>query len=46
MLQNEQNKLAVLAQSTQGQQDALALQAREQAIAGRGRFHTRFQPTL
>jgi hypothetical protein len=46
MLQNEQNKLAVLAQSTQGQQDALALQAREQAIAGRGRFNTRFQPTL
>jgi hypothetical protein len=46
MLQNEQNKLAVLAQSTQGQQDALALQAQEQAIAGRGRFNTRFQPSL
>jgi type IV secretion system protein VirB5 len=46
MLQNEQNKLAVLASSTQGQQGALALQAQEQIIAGRGRFNTRFQPTL
>ena len=46
MLQNEQNKLAVLSQSTQGQLDALALQAKEQAIAGRGRFNSRFQPTL
>lgn len=46
MLQNEQTKLGVLAQSTQGQQAAIAQQTREQVIAGHGRFDTRFQPTL
>lgn len=46
MLQNEQTKLGVLAQSMQGQQAALAQQTREQIIAGHGRFDTRFQPTL
>jgi len=46
MLQNEQTKLGVLAQSTQGQQAAIDQQAREQIIAGHGRFDARFQPTL
>jgi type IV secretion system protein VirB5 len=46
MLQNEQTKMQVLAQSTQAQQSALALQTREQVINGHGRFDTRFQPTL
>jgi type IV secretion system protein VirB5 len=45
MLQNEQTKLQVLAQSTQAQQAALALQTREQVINGHGRFDMRFQPT-
>jgi type IV secretion system protein VirB5 len=46
MLQNEQTKLHILAQSTQAQQLSLAQQVREQVIQGHGRFDTRFQPTL
>jgi type IV secretion system protein VirB5 len=45
MLQNEQTKIQVLAQSTQAQQDVLAQQMREHVVAGYGRFDTRFQPT-
>jgi len=44
MLQNEQTKLQVLNQSTLAQQSTLQQQAREMAIAGYGRFETRFQP--
>ena len=45
MLQNEQTKLQVLAQASLAQDSANALREREQAIAGQGRFDTRFQPT-
>jgi type IV secretion system protein VirB5 len=44
MLQNEQTKLQILNQSTEAQASALRQQAREQAIAGHGRFDSRFQP--
>jgi type IV secretion system protein VirB5 len=44
MLQNEQTKLQILSQSMQAQQAALLQQSREQAIAGHGRFESRFQP--
>ena len=45
MLQNEQTKLQVMNQSVQAQQVVLLQQAREQVIAGHGRFDSRFQPT-
>lgn len=44
MLQNEQNKLQILNQSTQAQVSSLRQQARERVIEGHGRFATRFQP--
>ncbi len=44
MLQNEQTKLQMLAQSAAAQESALRQQAVEQAIAGQGHFVTRFQP--
>jgi type IV secretion system protein VirB5 len=44
MLQNEQTKLQILGQSTEALAAANAQQEREQAIAGQGRFQTRFQP--
>ena len=44
MLQNEQTKLQVLAQASDALASANAQQQREQAIAGQGRFETRFQP--
>ena len=45
MLQNEQTKLQVLAQASQAQESANAQRERELAIAGQGRFESRFQPT-
>jgi type IV secretion system protein VirB5 len=45
MLQNEQNKMQMLTQSTQAQQLALRLQAQEQVLNGHGRFEARLQPT-
>jgi len=44
MLQNEQTKLQMLNQSTLAQESILRQQAQEMAIAGQGRFETRFQP--
>lgn len=44
MLQNEQTKLQILNQSTEAQASTLRQQARERAIAGHGRFDSRFQP--
>jgi type IV secretion system protein VirB5 len=44
MLQNEQTKLQILAQAGDALATANAQQEREQAIAGQGRFETRFQP--
>jgi type IV secretion system protein VirB5 len=44
MLQNEQTKLQVLAQASQAQESVNAQREREQAIAGQGRFESRFQP--
>lgn len=44
MLQNEQTKLQVLYQATQAQKSVIREQAREQVIAGQGRFETRFRP--
>jgi type IV secretion system protein VirB5 len=44
MLQNEQTKLNVLAQAGDALASASALQAREQTLAGQGRFQSRFQP--
>jgi len=44
MLQNEQTKLQILGQSTEALAAVNAQQEREQAIAGQGRFQTRFQP--
>jgi type IV secretion system protein VirB5 len=44
MLQNEQTKLQVLYQAAQAQAALVALQAREQIIAGHGAFAARFQP--
>jgi type IV secretion system protein VirB5 len=44
MLQNEQTKLQVLSQATDALASVNAQQEREQAIAGQGRFQTRFQP--
>jgi type IV secretion system protein VirB5 len=44
MLQNEQTKLQVLALASQAQELGDAQREREQAIAGQGRFETRFQP--
>jgi len=45
MLQNEQTKLQVLAQSSQAQDSVNAQRERELVIAGQGRFESRFQPT-
>jgi type IV secretion system protein VirB5 len=45
MLQAEQTKLQVLAQTIQAQQASGSQQQREQVLAGHGRFETRFQPT-
>jgi type IV secretion system protein VirB5 len=45
MLQNEQTKLQVLAQASQAQESVNAQRERELAIAGQGRFESRFQPT-
>jgi type IV secretion system protein VirB5 len=44
MLQNEQTKLQVLESSTSAEQGALRQQAREQIVAGHGRFDSRFRP--
>jgi type IV secretion system protein VirB5 len=44
MLQNEQTKLQMLNQSTLAQESILRQKAQEMAIAGQGRFETRFQP--
>ncbi len=44
MLQNEQTKIQVLYQATQAQESVIREQAREQVIAGQGRFETRFRP--
>jgi len=44
MLQNEQTKLQVLAQAGDALDAANAQRSVEQAIAGQGRFETRFQP--
>jgi type IV secretion system protein VirB5 len=44
MLQNEQTKLQVLNQTLLAQESVLRQQAQEMAIAGQGRFETRFQP--
>ena len=44
MLQNEQTKLQVLAQSSQAQDSVNAQRERELVIAGQGRFESRFQP--
>lgn len=44
MLQNEQTKMLVLYQTTQAQESVIREQAREQTIAGQGRFETRFRP--
>jgi type IV secretion system protein VirB5 len=44
MLQNEQTKLQVLHQATEGQAALDRQRDLEQAIAGQGRFETRFQP--
>jgi type IV secretion system protein VirB5 len=44
MLQNEQIKVQILNQATQAQEFSLRQQAREQVIAGHGRFDARFQP--
>jgi type IV secretion system protein VirB5 len=46
MLGNEQAKLAVLAQLAEAEERAQALQLRELAIAGHGRFEQRFRPVL
>ncbi|MGH8298148.1 MAG: type IV secretion system protein [Steroidobacteraceae bacterium] len=44
MLENEQTKLAVLVAAAEAQRWADEDQERERAIAGQGRFATRFQP--
>jgi len=44
MLQNEQTKLQVLAQASEAQESVNAQRERELAIAGQGRFESRFQP--
>ena len=44
MLQNEQTKMQVLYQATAAQESVIRQQAREQVIAGHGRFETRFHP--
>jgi type IV secretion system protein VirB5 len=44
MLQNEQTKLQILQHATRAQDSVIRQQEREQAIAGHGRFETRFQP--
>jgi type IV secretion system protein VirB5 len=44
MLENEQTKLQVLSQANEALGAADAERAREYAIAGQGRFETRFQP--
>jgi len=46
MLGNEQAKLAVLAQLAEAEERTRALQLRELAIAGHGRFEQRFHPQL
>jgi type IV secretion system protein VirB5 len=44
MLQNEQTKLQILHYATQAQDAVNRQQEQEQAIAGHGRFETRFRP--
>lgn len=44
MLQNEQTKMQILYQATQAQESVIQQQAREQVIAGQGRFESRFRP--
>jgi type IV secretion system protein VirB5 len=44
MLQNEQTKLQILQHASQAQDSVNRQQEREQAIAGHGRFETRFRP--
>jgi type IV secretion system protein VirB5 len=44
MLQNDTQKLQVLFQAVQAQQQTLAQRAREQIVAGHGNFLARFQP--
>lgn len=44
MLENEQTKLQLLYWSAQAERQAELLRAREQALAGHGRFESRFQP--
>lgn len=44
MLQNEQTKLQILAQTSEAQNAANVEREREQAVAGHGRFEYRFQP--
>lgn len=46
MLANEQAKLATLAQSAQAEQWVQAVELREAALAGHGRFQSRLRPTL
>jgi len=46
MLQNEQTKLQVLQQVSQAEESAQQQRAREYAVAARGRFATRFRPTI
>jgi type IV secretion system protein VirB5 len=44
MLQNEQTKLQVLTEASRAQESSNAQRERELAIAGQGRFASRFQP--
>jgi hypothetical protein len=44
MLQNEQTKLQVLTEASRAQESSNFQRERELAIAGQGRFETRFQP--
>jgi hypothetical protein len=44
MLQNEQTKLGVLVEASRAQESANTERERELAIAGQGRFQSRFQP--
>lgn len=44
MLQNEQTKLQVLTEASNAQESSNVQRERELAIAGQGRFETRFQP--
>ena len=46
MLQNEQTKLQVLTEASRARESSNAQRERELAIAGQGRFASRFQPAL